>query len=136
MIYLLDTNACIVHLRSGGKSDLSRRIEAAPPGHITVCSVVREELMFGARTSAKVQQNRRDVALFLAAFPSLPFDDVVADACAAVRADLEKRGLRIGYNDCLIAATALTNGLILVTHNVSEFSRVRGLTIEDWQTVP
>jgi tRNA(fMet)-specific endonuclease VapC len=33
----------------------------------------------------------------------------------------------------LIAAVALGNDLILVTHNVGEFGRVAGLAIEDWE---
>jgi tRNA(fMet)-specific endonuclease VapC len=134
--YLLDTNACIVHLRSGGTSRVSQRITAAAVGDIAICSPVREELLFGALMSARAQQNRSDVESFVAGLPSLPFDDHVADACAAIRADLEKWGLRIGFNDCLIAATALANALILVTHNVSELSRVHGLTIEDWESMP
>jgi tRNA(fMet)-specific endonuclease VapC len=53
-----------------------------------------------------------------------------------VRAQLESSGMRIGYNDCLIASVALANRLTLVTHNVSEFSRVPNLAIEDWEVMP
>ena len=136
MKYLLDSNACIVHLRSGGTSRVSQRITTAAVGDIAICSSVREELLFGALISAKPQQNLADVESFMSGFHSLPFDDQVADACASIRADLERRGQRIGYNDCLIAATALANGLILVTHNVLELSRVHGLAIEDWEATP
>jgi tRNA(fMet)-specific endonuclease VapC len=51
-----------------------------------------------------------------------------------IRHDLGQKGLLIGPHDLLIAAIALANNLIVVTHNTSEFSRVPGLTIEDWQT--
>jgi tRNA(fMet)-specific endonuclease VapC len=40
----------------------------------------------------------------------------------------------ISANDMLIAAIALANNLILVTHNTAEFSRVTGLKTEDWET--
>ena len=51
---------------------------------------------------------------------------------AEIRKDLEQAGKTIGANDLLIAATALNERAILVTHNVDEFSRVKGLKIEDW----
>ncbi len=67
-------------------------------------------------------------------FPSAPFDDASAEAYGRLRADLAAEGMLIGPNDLMIAAIALTHGLIVVTHNTAEFSRVAGLTLEDWQT--
>jgi tRNA(fMet)-specific endonuclease VapC len=64
---------------------------------------------------------------------SLPFDDPAAEEYARVRAHLANQGTPIGPNDLIIAATALANQLTLVTHNTAEFSRVPGLTLEDWQ---
>ncbi len=49
-----------------------------------------------------------------------------------IRATLEKQGRPIGPYDVLIAATALSNNGVLVTHNMREFSRIEGLRIEDW----
>ena len=56
-----------------------------------------------------------------------------ADESAKVRADLAAKGTPIGSNDLLIAAIALANGLTLVRHNTTEFGRVVGLILEDWQ---
>lgn len=66
-------------------------------------------------------------------FRSLPFDDVAAASYASVRAELSAKGSLIGPYDLQIAAIALANDLTLVTHNTSEFSRVSGLRIEDWE---
>jgi tRNA(fMet)-specific endonuclease VapC len=74
----------------------------------------------------RVEQLRRQ-------FVSLPFDDHAGEEAGRVRAYLAGLGTPIGPNDLLIAAIALANGLTLVTHNTSEFSRVPGLNIEDWQ---
>lgn len=71
---------------------------------------------------------------FAIPFVSLPFDDRSAEEYAKVRADLSAKGALIGPNDLLIAAIALANGLTLMTNNTAEFSRVVGLTLEDWQT--
>ena len=70
---------------------------------------------------------------FVERFVSLPFDDRAAEFYAETRAALEHRGTPIGANDLMIAAIALANGLVLVTHNVAEFSRVSKLRIEDWE---
>ena len=66
-------------------------------------------------------------------FHSLPFDDAFARRCASVRRDLERAGLIIGPHDLQIAATALQHNLTLVTHNTAEFSRIAGLSLEDWE---
>ena len=49
-----------------------------------------------------------------------------------IRQDLNAAGTPIGGNDMLIAATVVANNGILVTHNVGEFSRIKGLSLEDW----
>lgn len=64
---------------------------------------------------------------------SLGFDDAAAEIHAQIRHQLETAGTPIGPYDLQIAAIALDSGLTLVTHNTAEFSRVPGLTIEDWE---
>lgn len=71
--------------------------------------------------------------MFVEQFVSLPFDDHCAEIYGNIRADLAKVGTPISSNDIQIASIALVNKLILVTHNVREFSRVKGLQIEDWE---
>ncbi len=68
-----------------------------------------------------------------APYVSLPFDGQAADEYSIIRTHLTNRGQLIGHNDLLIAAIALANGVILVTHNTAEFSRAPGLLLEDWQ---
>ena len=132
MKYLLDTNACIAALRRRGSAPVLARMQAAGADGVAVCSVVRMELVFGALRSARPEENLKRVHDFLGPIPSLALDDVAADAAANIRAALEGQGTPIGANDVLIAAIALANRLILVTGNTAEFSRVRGLAVEDW----
>jgi tRNA(fMet)-specific endonuclease VapC len=75
------------------------------------------------------------VEVFLAPSLSFPFDDAAAEKYAQIRRDLERAGQRIGAHDLEIAAIAVARQLTLVTHNVSEFSRVSGLVWEDWESV-
>lgn len=78
-------------------------------------------------------KNLAEVRAFLARFAVLPIGGAESEQYGLLRSDLAKRGLPIGPNDLWIAAVALANGLTLVTHNTAEFSRVAGLTLEDWQ---
>lgn len=63
----------------------------------------------------------------------MPFDDAAALAFGKIRADLAAMGTPIGPYDLQIAAIALANNLILVTHNTREFSRIADLKIENWE---
>ena len=133
MRYLLDTNTCVQFLRYGIASPVGRKLAAVSPADVAICSVVLGELLFGALRSQTPARDRNKVEALRAAFHSLPFEDLAAEEYAKLRADLAAKGTPIGANDMLIAAIALANGLTLVTHNTGEFSRVVGLTLEDWQ---
>ncbi len=132
MKYLLDTNTCIVYL-AGRSSTLERRLLAQSDADIGVCAPVKAELYYGSARSRDPRTARARQDFFLGRFTSLPFDDTAADVYGHIRADLAGRGTPIGPNDLLIAAIALTHGLVLVTHNTREFARVTGLGLEDWE---
>lgn len=132
MTYLLDTNACIRYL-NGQSESLRQQITTKKPQEIVLCSVVKAELFYGARKSSNPQKSLAIQQQFVNHFASLPFDDKAAEEYSEIRADLEKSGTPIGPNDLLIAAIAVANDITLVTHNTREFSRVKGLEIEDWE---
>jgi tRNA(fMet)-specific endonuclease VapC len=132
-MYLLDTNACIRILNNSSK-DLVERLRRHDSSEVRLCSVVKAELLHGARKSSRVTANLELLKHFFAPFQSIPFDDASAEHYGQIRRDLEQAGTPIGSNDFLIAATARAHGLVLITHNVREFSRVSGLQIEDWES--
>jgi len=134
MQYLLDTIACIVPMRSAGADSISRRLASVGPADVALCSVVVAELLFGSLRSQNRTKTLAEVSRFVAGFRSFPFDDASAQHHAELRAHLAPLGTPIGPHDAMIASIALANDLTLVTHNTSEFSRVPGLKIEDWQT--
>ena len=133
-MYILDTNACI-RVLNGMSLPLIERLQATPPSHIRLCSIVKAELLYGARHSSRVAENLRVLEEFFAPFVSLLFDDMCAAHYGMIRADLSRLGEPIGPNDLLIASTARAHDLVLVTHNADEFSRVVGLQLEDWEAV-
>lgn len=131
-MFLLDTNVCI-RILNGSSNAVLDRLRSVPPSSVRLCSVVLAELTFGARNSSRVEQNLRTLERFREPFISLPFDDAAAEHYGAIRADLTQGGALIGPNDLMIAAIARANDLTLVTHNRSEFGRVTGLRVEDWE---
>ncbi len=132
MIYLPDTNACIRYLNPAA-SAVKRRFQSASPQDIALCDIVKMEMYYGAYRSARQADNLALLRQFFSAFRSLPFDAHAAEICGRIRALLANAGTPIGPYDLQIAAIALANNLILVTHNTREFSRVPGLMLEDWE---
>jgi tRNA(fMet)-specific endonuclease VapC len=132
MTYLLDTNTCIKYL-NGTSENIRDNLESRQPEEITVCSVVKGELLYGALKSAKPEGNLKKALKFLDRFLSLPFDDNAAKKYGEIRAKLEKAGTPIGPNDLLIAAIAVSNDTTLVTNNTREFRRIEGIKLEDWE---
>ena len=99
-------------------------------------AVVLFELLHGARKSGRPDANMAAVRNLCLLVPPLEFDDNDAAEASRVRRQLEGAGTPIGPYDILIAGHARSRGLVLATNNVKEFSRVEGLTVEDWLTTP
>jgi tRNA(fMet)-specific endonuclease VapC len=130
-MFLLDTNICIYLIKKHPERVL-RHLEAKQPGEVGISSVTVGELDFGVKKSAQPERNARALLLFLAPLVVLPFDELAARSYGTVRADLERRGKPIGPLDTLIAGHALALGATLVTNKVREFTRVGGLSVENW----
>lgn len=131
MTYLIDTNIIIFALKDSQRT-IARRLASTPANEIVLSSVVEAELFHGAEKYALSEQRRELLTDFLALYRRLPFDSRCVPHYAKIRHHLEVRGEIIGGNDLLIAATALTHGLTLITHNGGEFARVPGLQWQDW----
>jgi tRNA(fMet)-specific endonuclease VapC len=130
LTYLLDTNTCIYAIKR--EPAVLRRLQERTPDDFGVSAVTVAELWFGAARSSRPQSTRASVDAFLKPFEVLPFASEAAQVYAAIRLQLEKAGQPIGERDLLIAAIAKSRRLTVVTHNIREFSRVAGLTVEDW----
>ena len=133
-MFLLDTNVCI-GLLNGRNPVFIERFRQHQPSEITLCSIVKSELLYGARHSRHVEANLQLLQKFYDPLESLPFDDRCAEEAGLIRADLATQGKPIGPNDLLIAATARANDAALVTHNTAEFSRITGLRLVDWEII-
>ncbi len=132
MRYLLDTNVCVDYL-NGRYPSVTERLHRCRPIDVCSSAIVAAELRYGAEKSGRRRQNHVRLDQFLAEIAVVDFDAEASILYGRVRAALERDGTLIGPNDMLIAAHALSLRLTLVTDNVKEFSRIRGMRLENWR---
>ena len=128
--YLLDTNIVIYVLKRRPVEVLSTFNDNA--SRMAISSITLAELMHGAEKSSRVSENLAAIEDFCSRLAVLPYGPKAAQHYGAIRAALEKLGQPIGVNDMHIAAHARSEGLLLVTNNMGEFSRVPALEAENW----
>jgi tRNA(fMet)-specific endonuclease VapC len=129
-MYVLDTNTVIYYFKGLGR--IKERLLLVPPSEIAVPSVVVFELEVGIGLSAQPSNRRSQLETLLSVVTVLPLDGAAAKRAAESAAALRKTGEPIGPMDTLIAGIAIAHGGTLITHNIREFRRVRGLRVEDW----
>jgi tRNA(fMet)-specific endonuclease VapC len=131
MQFLLDTNICIYIIKQKPQQVLNR-FQTLNLSDIGVSSITVAELEYGAYKSQRIEQNRIALGQFLMPLEVLPFDEQSTQIYGSLRAALERQGNIIGAMDLLIAAQAKSLGLTLVTNNISEFSRIPDLKLQNW----
>ena len=134
MNYLLDTNVCIALINGTSPKVRARSAQAVRRGEaLATSSIVAHELWYNVAKSERVVQNANRLTDFLdRAVAVLDYSAQDAQAAGEIRAELERKGKRIGEYDTLIAGQAFARNLVLVTANTREFGRVKGLVVEDW----
>ena len=132
--YMLDTNICIYGIK-GQPATLREKFNQTAE-HLCISSVVLAELLFGAENSNQRQNNLRGVEQFAARLEILAFGPKAAAHYGQIRAHLERAGTPVGAHDMLIGAHARSEGLTIVTNNTREFTRMPGLTVENWVASP
>lgn len=133
--YMLDTDTCSYIIKRSSPAVLER-LRAVPVRDVSMSVITKSELLYGVENSPRRAQDALAVDAFLRHLDVLDFTDTSAGHCAQIRFDLKRRGAMIGANDLFIAAHARSLGLILVTNNTNEFSRVQGLVLENWARSP
>ena len=133
MPWLPDTNVWISLLKNPG-GQMEARVRAAATTDVLLCAIVKAELWHGAEKYGNRDRRVRALDMIFAPFVSLPFDDEAARHYADIRHRLELQGAVIGPNDLKIAAIARAHDLTVVTRNVTEFNRIPGLKMENWES--
>jgi tRNA(fMet)-specific endonuclease VapC len=128
MAYLLDTNV-VISIIDDPAGKPARHLKLQPPAEVSISAIVVHELYYSSYKSARVDHNLAIVDALQ--FQILEFDREDAQHAGDIRALLGKAGRAIGPCDVLIAGQARARALILVTDNISEFSRIPGLALEN-----
>lgn len=130
-MYLLDTNIVSYWMR--GDEAIVARIKERSPSDLSLSAITLAEIWYGIEKSpVKKKERRSKIERISSVLAVHPFDEAAAGAYAVMRARLERQGVMISERDVQIASIAVANRLTVVTHNVREFSRVEGLTVQDW----
>lgn len=129
MKYLLDSNAVIAMFR-----DLHHMREAILKVGFDKCSVSEVTLaeLFVGAYKTNYASHIHEIRFINEHFAVLPISGAI-EKYAEIRAELEKSGCRLDNFDLLIAATAITEGMTLVTHNTKHFERIPRLNVRDWE---
>lgn len=134
MSHLLDTNACIALINGDFDKVRTRYMHAVRSGaKLATSPICVHELWYGVVKSSFIGPNARRLRSFISHdMEVLNYTSDDAQVAGEIRAELERKGKRIGEYDTLIAGQALSRNLVLVTANKREFTRVKGLVVEDW----
>lgn len=127
--YLIDTNICIYFLK--GQFNLDQKLDEAGIQNCYLSEITVAKLKFGIAKSVKQDKNRLIVEGFMNKLNIIPIFPAL-DFYAEEKARLRKEGRIVDDFDLLIGASAVVNKLTLVTRNVRDFERIKGLDWEDW----
>jgi len=132
-LYLLDTDICSYAMKRYSAT-LSQKLMTFAPGVLKVSVITAFELHYGmSRLPGAVRvRAAATISAFLDNVEVLDFDRQAAEHAGDIRAQLADTGQPIGAFDLLIAAHARSINGAVVTNNTREFSRVDGLTVENW----
>ena len=132
MKYLLDT--CVISDFVRGHAHTLDKIKSTEPSNLAISAITHMEIHYGLQRNPKKAKKIAPVleALF-STMTILPFQENDSEVAGMIRAKLFTQGNPVGPYDILIAATAQTYSLCLVTSNTKEFSRVENLSLEDWR---
>jgi tRNA(fMet)-specific endonuclease VapC len=130
LTYMLDTNICIYVMKNYPPNLLEKFNALAD--QLCISSITLGELHYGAEKSACRADNLTAIEHFVARLDVLAFEAKAAAHYGQVRAELERAGAPCGPHDMQIGGHARSEGLIVVTNNMREFSRMPGIRAENW----
>jgi tRNA(fMet)-specific endonuclease VapC len=130
-MYVLDTDTVIYAMKGVPEvvDALARRRQAP----VMISVITQGELLYGARRSARPQQNLARVRRLAEALPLIDVTPGVIETFTDLKTSLDRWGLPLDDFDLIIAATASMLGATLVTNNTKHFSRIGGLALENWK---
>ena len=130
-MYLLDTQTCVRFL-DGSDNSVAGKLRSTPPAEISLCSLVKAELLQHARQSEHVEENLELLERFFDPIGSLPFDDRCAEEYALIQAQPGEQPANISPTDLMLAAMARAHDATLVSGDTTPFRKIAGLRLANW----
>ncbi|MCL1961473.1 MAG: PIN domain-containing protein [Desulfovibrionaceae bacterium] len=130
LIYMLDTSISSAAIRC--QAAVSDKLATLPANAWCISAVTVAEHLYGLAKRPEARTLARTVQAFLRVADVRPWDSLAAQTEGQLRATLERQGTPLDAYDCMIAAHALSLGIVLVTDNIKHFDRVPNLTLENW----
>lgn len=127
--YLLDTCICVFLFRQ--KYGVEKRLSEIGPSCCYISEVTIAELKYGAYKSNRIKENLELIEQFVSEVNVVPFAEGI-EFYAQEKNRLRSLGTPVEDFDLLIAASAHSNGLTLVTDNLKHFQNIEGLKVENW----
>ena len=136
-VYLLDTNVVSELIKKSPNQNLIGRI-AENNGICAISSTIWQEVVFGFEVLPEGKR-KETIRIYMErikkTFDVIPYDAFASEICGQIRARCKKAGHLAPFYDSQIAATAIANNMILVTHNTKDFESIAEnsmLQLEDW----
>ncbi len=124
-MYIVDTDVSIEYMK--GNPSAIQLLESLDDLHLTTVTVA--ELFFGAYNSKNVTKNLPTLFNYVQKFSKLTMQLWDAIRFGKIKAELRRRGAMIGDADIIIASIALSYGFTLITRNVKDYERIKGVKI-------
>lgn len=130
--YMLDTNIACFIIR-GANISLRTRLKEVSQNTVYISAITQGELLYGLALKPQATKLKKLVEVFLFQNEILSWDQNAAEQYGRLRASLKSAGTPLSILDTMIAAHAISTKAVLVT-NDHVFTRIKGLTVEDWTT--
>lgn len=129
---IVDTDFVIDLLRNDASATqkLQKFSEQGESFFMTVLTVF--ELFNGVSRSSRPEQEREKVKTALKNQAIIGFDEKSAETAGEICGLLAHQGTPVGAIDCMIAGIAIHAHKTVLTRNVRDFGKIRGLTIESY----
>ena len=135
MMYLLDT--CVVSDFVKGDAGVMKRLRSERPIDLGISSITMMEIQYGlALHPDRAKQLEPIINSLLRMIEIIPYANNEAVATAKIRATLKQQDLSIDPYDVMIAGTAMSKQLTMVTSNTAEFEKMGNVLVEDWRLNP
>lgn len=132
-MFLFDTDSITNILKPSPSIRLLDKLNSVPQREQFISTITLSEIVYGAYRSNKKDFHLKKLQqVLLPAVQMISFDSKAAFVCGALKAELESKGKPLSLADLQIASIAVANDLVLISGNIKHFTRVPGLTVENW----